>query len=123
MRTRVALRAWYALRDMAVLLDPARYGVFSWQLFSHKWLRYLAPVFQVAALVSNIALAGKGDVWNVLLALQGGFYLLAGLGFLGLRLPTPLSFPYYLCLLNAAAGNALVRFLAGQRQVIWTPRT
>lgn len=123
MRTRVALRAWHALRDMAGLLDPTRHGLFSWQLFSHKWLRYLAPVFQVIALLSNLALAGRGDVWNVLLALQGAFYLLAALGFLGLRLPSPLSFPYYLCLLNAAAGNALLRFLAGQRQVIWSPRT
>ncbi|NTV04199.1 glycosyltransferase family 2 protein, partial [bacterium] len=118
-----ALRAWHALRDMAGLLDPTRHGLFSWQLFSHKWLRYLAPVFQVIALLSNLALAGRGDVWDVLLALQGAFYLLAALGFLGLRLPSPLSFPYYLCLLNAAAGNALLRFLAGQRQVIWTPRT
>ncbi len=123
MRTRVALRAWHALRDMAGLLDPVRYGLFSWQLFSHKWLRYLAPIFQVLALLSNLALAGRGDAWNVLLALQGGFYLLALLGLVGLRLPTPLSFPYYLCLLNAAAGNALLRFLAGERQVIWTPRT
>ncbi len=123
MRTRVALRAWHALRDMAALLNPVRYGLFSWQLFSHKWLRYLAPVFQVVALLSNLALAGRDDIWNVMLGLQGVFYLLAVLGFLGLRLPTPLSFPYYLCLLNAAAGNALLRFLAGQRQVIWNPRT
>jgi cellulose synthase/poly-beta-1,6-N-acetylglucosamine synthase-like glycosyltransferase len=123
MRTRVALRAWRALRDKAGLLNPLRYGLFSWQLFSHKWLRYLAPVFQLGALVSNAALLGRGPAWNVMFALQGVFYLLAALGFIGRSLPAPVSFPYYLCLLNAAAGTALVRFLRGEKQVTWPPRT
>jgi cellulose synthase/poly-beta-1,6-N-acetylglucosamine synthase-like glycosyltransferase len=123
MRTRVALRAWHALHDKVGLLNPLRYGLFSWQLFSHKWLRYLAPVFQLAALVSNIALVGQGSWWNGILAMQAVFYVLASLGFLGYRMPGPLSFPYYLCLLNAAAGVALVRFLRGQKQVTWKPRT
>ena len=122
MRTRVALRAWHALRDKAGLLNPLRYGLFSWQLFSHKWLRYLAPVLQLAALVSSIALVGQGPWWSGILAVQTVFYVLASLGFFGLRLPGPLSFPYYLCLLNAAAGVALVQFLRGKKQVTWIPR-
>lgn len=123
MRTRVALRAWHALRDMSGLLNPLRYGIFAWQLFSHKWLRYLAPVFQAAALLVNAALAGRGGVWEMLFVLQAIFYGFAALGALVPSLPAPLSYPYYLCLLNAAAGTALVRFLRGRRQVTWTPRT
>ncbi|MCK4304054.1 MAG: glycosyltransferase family 2 protein [Candidatus Eisenbacteria sp.] len=123
MRSRVTLRAWHALRDKAGLLNPFRYGLYSWQLFSHKWLRYLAHVFQVGALVSNAALLGHGPMWDGLFVLQAIFYLVAALGFLGRSLPAPLSFPYYLCLLNAAAGWALVRFLLGHKQVTWTPRT
>ena len=42
MRVRVALRAFHALKDMAALLDPGRTGLFAWQLWSHKVLRYLA---------------------------------------------------------------------------------
>jgi cellulose synthase/poly-beta-1,6-N-acetylglucosamine synthase-like glycosyltransferase len=123
MRTRVTLRAWHALRDKVGLLNFLRYGLFSWQLFSHKWLRYLAPVFQLAALVSNIALVGEGSWCATMLVLQAVFYTLASLSYFGLRLPGPLSFPYYLCLLNAAAGVALVRFLRGEKQVTWNPRT
>lgn len=124
MRTRVALRAWHALKDMAGLLNPLRHGLFSWQLFTHKWLRYLAPVFQVLAFVSNAALAGRGAPWDRIFVLQILFYLtaLAGMALRGRKLPAPLSFPFYLCLLNAAAGVALVRFLRGERQVTWTPR-
>jgi cellulose synthase/poly-beta-1,6-N-acetylglucosamine synthase-like glycosyltransferase len=124
MRTRVTLRAWHALRDKAALLDPFRHGLYSWQLFTHKWLRYLAPVFQVSAFLSNAALLGAGTVWTVLFILQIAFYTAALLGY-GLRkhnLPMPLSFPFYLCLLNGAAGNALIRFLRGEQQVTWTPR-
>jgi len=125
MRTRVALRAWHALRDKAMLLNPFRHGLYAWQLFSHKWLRYLAPVFQATALAANLALVGTAPVWDALLVLQAFFYGLALVGLLlkGRRLPPPLSFPFYLCLLNAAAGNALIRFLRGERQVTWTPRT
>ncbi|MBU1676544.1 glycosyltransferase, partial [bacterium] len=125
MRTRVALRAWHALKDKAVLLNPFRHGFYAWQLFSHKWLRYLAPVFQLCALVANAALVGTAPIWNAFFALQVAFYALASVGLLlkGRRLPPPLSFPFYLCLLNGAAGNALIRFLRGERQITWTPRT
>ncbi len=125
MRTRVALRAWHALKDKAMLLNPFRHGFYSWQLFSHKWLRYLAPIFQLGALVSNAILVGTAPIWNALLALQAVFYALALVGLLlrNHRLPPPLSFPFYLCLLNGAAGNALIRFLRGERLVTWTPRT
>lgn len=125
MRTRVALRAWHALRDMAMLLNPFRHGLYAWQLFSHKWLRYMAPVFQIGVLITNAALVGSAPLWNVLFGVQAVFYALAlvGLAMRGHRLPPPLSFPFYLCLLNGAAGNALLRFMRGDRLVTWTPRT
>ena len=31
--------------------------------------------------------------------------------------------PYYFSLLNIAAGHAYLKFLKGEKQVIWTPRT
>ncbi len=125
MRVRVILRAWHALRDKAALLLPWRTGLFSMQLMSHKVLRYLAPVFQVALLLSNAALVGHGLVWDVFMILQGLFYAGALGGYLvrSKSLPPLLIFPYYLCLLNAAAGVALARFLRGDRLVTWQPRT
>jgi len=125
MRVRVTLRAWHALCDKAALFDPRRTGLFAWQLFSHKALRYLAPVFQALALATNLALAGRAPVWNVLLGLQGLFYATALLGLVtgGRGVPGAVVFPYYLCLLNSAAGVALLKFLRGERQVVWNPRT
>ena len=32
------------------------------------------------------------------------------------------SIPYYFVLINVAAAQALVKFAAGQKQAVWTPR-
>ena len=42
MRVRVTLRALWALWDKRALLNPLRFPLFSWQLASHKLLRYLS---------------------------------------------------------------------------------
>ena len=48
----MGLRAFHALKHKVGLLNPFRYGIFAWQLFSHKVLRYMAFLFQVAAFLS-----------------------------------------------------------------------
>jgi len=126
MRVRVSLRALHALRDKAALLNPARFGLFAWQLVSHKLLRYLAPLFQIGALVANAALAwGPWSVWKGLFAAQLLFYALAWAGHLRRdgTSPRPVTLAYYLCLVNLASLVALWRFARGQRQVTWQPRT
>jgi cellulose synthase/poly-beta-1,6-N-acetylglucosamine synthase-like glycosyltransferase len=125
MRVRVSLRAWWALKDKAALLNPLRFGVFAWQLWSHKVLRYLAPLCQLGLLASNLALAPRGGLWLALLILQGIFYgtALAAHRLRRRHLPGPIVAAYYLCVLNLASGLALVQFLRGKKQVIWQPRT
>jgi len=125
MRVRVSLRAWWALKDKAALLNPLRYGIFAWQLWSHKVLRYLAPFFQLGALVANLALAPRGGAWPLLLGLQLVFYATAAIAH-ALRdrsLPAPVTAAYYLCVLNLASGLAFAEFLQGKKKVIWKPRT
>jgi len=123
MRVRVSLRALWALSDMKHLLNPFNYGVFSFQLFSHKVLRYLAFVPLVLAFISNIALLGQGAFFNLVLLAQVAFYLLALYGnnnnadnnkWVGLA--------HYFCLINFAAAIASLRFLKGEKIVIWKPR-
>ncbi len=54
MRVRVALRAFWALNDKRALLNPLRYPLFSWQLASHKLLRYMSFLPLGAAAVLNL---------------------------------------------------------------------
>lgn len=125
MRVRVTLRALWALKDMAVLFNPFKYGLFSLQLFSHKLLRYMAFVPIIAVFVLNIGLYDKGLLYQFLLVSQIVFYLLALLGkwFQYKRNnPVYLALPYYFTLLNVACIHAVWRFVKGEKQVIWKPR-
>lgn len=123
MRIRVTLRSLLALARNRHLLNPFRYGAFAWQLASHKLLRYLSPVFWLVAIVANIALAIQGQYVSLLLAQAGGIAV-GALGFrskqavAGSRL---LAQPYYFLLTNLSSAISLVRFVRGERVVVWTP--
>ncbi|RLA56214.1 MAG: glycosyltransferase family 2 protein [Gammaproteobacteria bacterium] len=126
MRVRVTLRALWALLDLRQLMNPLRYPMFSWQLGSHKVLRYLAFIPQIAIFASNAWLAATGPLWAVLFAAQVLFYLLAGMGYLLSRAKKsfmPANLAWYFTLLNLACMHACARFLRGEKQVLWQPRT
>ena len=122
MRMRVSLRGLRTLLEMRPLLHP-RYGLFAFQLLVHKVVRYLLILPLIGALVFN-ALLFEAPFYRTLLGVQVACYGLACAGWLsGGRIRLRLIFvPFYFCLLNLAAGVALVGFLCGQRQVVWTPR-
>jgi len=141
MRVRVSLRALWALFDMRRLLavPPSRRPLlspspplalprsllFSWQLWSHKVLRYLCFIFLIGAYVSNALLVQKGAFYLLLFILQTAFYAAAafspGLEKAGYQSRLT-YFMYYFVLLNAASAHAFFKFLLGKKTVLWTPR-
>lgn len=52
------------------LLNPFRYGLFSWQFASHKLFRWLLPFAVIAVLISNCFLWGEGWFYRATLVLQ-----------------------------------------------------
>jgi cellulose synthase/poly-beta-1,6-N-acetylglucosamine synthase-like glycosyltransferase len=126
MRVRVTLRALWALWDKRALLNPVRFPLFGWQLASHKLLRYLSFLPLSVAAVLDWFLLEHGRIYAVVAAGECGVALLAVLALAG---PAPLRrfslarYCYYFLLLNFAAAVAFVRFLRGEKQVLWQPRT
>jgi hypothetical protein len=122
MRVRVTLRALHAIRDMRALLG-LRFGMFAFQLFVHKVVRYLVSVPLAAALVFNLLVLDV-PLYRLTFAIQVACYVLATIGWLSRgRIRWRVVFvPFYFCLINLAAATAFVGFLRGQRQVVWTPR-
>lgn len=125
MRVRVSLRAYWALYDMRQLLFLRHNKIFSWQLWSHKVLRYLCFFFLLGAFVSNLFLAGQSWFFQLTLILQSLAYFVAlftpqleKLGFQS-RL---ITFIRYFTLLNLACAHAFVKFIMRKKQVTWTPR-
>ncbi|HEV7609493.1 MAG TPA: glycosyltransferase family 2 protein [Steroidobacteraceae bacterium] len=125
MRVRVALRALWALRDKRGLLNPLRTGLFAWQLWSHKVLRYLSFLPLAAAMVLNWMLLDHGALYVAGVIFQGVFLALtfaAWIGAGGIGRSSAGRYCLYFALLNWASLIALTRFLRGQKQVIWQPR-
>jgi cellulose synthase/poly-beta-1,6-N-acetylglucosamine synthase-like glycosyltransferase len=126
MRVRVSLRALWALSDMRRLINPLKYGIFSWQLLSHKTLRYMAFMLLICLYISNVFLWNKGTLFQVTFLIQNAFYLTAYWGRRekgGGLLSKFVFVPYYFTLINLAAAQAFWKFLNRKKQIIWNPRT
>lgn len=125
MRVRVSLRALWALWDMRKLLGTKLNPRFAWQLWSHKVLRYLCFVFLFTVFFSNLLLLGSGGVYSLFFLLQvlcyAGALLMPWLETKNYR-HSLLNFAHYFLLLNVASAHALVKFICGKKQVLWTPR-
>lgn len=125
MRVRVSLRALWALWDMKHLLDARKFKVFSLELFSHKHLRYMAFIFLLFLYFSNLSLWNEGIFYSVFFIMQNIFYGAAVISLVlekaGRHLKI-LYVPSYFTLLNMASAHAFMKFLAGQKQVVWIPR-
>ena len=122
MRVRVTLRALWALKDKAGLLVGRGGGLFAWQLLSHKLLRYLSFVPLALTVPLTLAILDQGPLYGWLLGAEAIFALVAWCGLRGIGVPGA-RYAYYFVLLNLASLIALVRFLRGEKQVLWQPRT
>lgn len=121
MRIRVISRGMRGLLYMKKLFNPLRYGFVSFQLFSHKLLRWLMPIFMAAILISNIFLLGS-TFYNVIFALQAVFYAMALAAWLGekanIRFKV-LSIPLYFSTVNIASLISLYKTIKGYKAVTW----
>ena len=125
MRVRVSLRSLWALSDMRHLLTFAPSFLYSWQLWSHKVLRYLCFIFLIGAYLANWTLWPENGFYKLFFVVQNIAYLGAALSPLlekkGHRQKLLYLLNYYV-LLNLASTHAFFKFLLRQKQVMWTPR-
>jgi len=121
MRVRVSLRALWALKSKANLLNPLRNAVFAWQLWSHKVLRYMSFLPLGVACLLNVVLAMLQPVYRVILVAQVFFWVAVWAGARGSRV-TAVRLAHYFALLNVASAVAFGRFVRGRKQVLWQPR-
>jgi cellulose synthase/poly-beta-1,6-N-acetylglucosamine synthase-like glycosyltransferase len=133
MRVRVAIRSFNALIRERRFLNPFKYGLFAVQLWSHKVLRYASPLLWLGALAANVALVARDLDAGVPPALSIYLYLLIGqlvllvFGVIGFVLQDRqrklgvFGKPYYFLLTNLASLIATLRYLRGERMVVWNP--
>jgi hypothetical protein len=123
MRVRVAIRSLHALIRERRFLNPWKYGRFAWQLWSHKVLRYAAPLVWIGALGANVMLIDAGPYLAILVG-QCSLIAAGAAGFVLQGKRRELGFftrPYYFLLTNVASLIATLRYLQGERMVTWEP--
>jgi poly-beta-1,6-N-acetyl-D-glucosamine synthase len=123
------LQAVWRLRS---LLNPFKFGVLSFQYWSHRVLRWtLAPLALPLILLFNWLILrghqnGIGDSgmtkYNVLFWAQIVFYAAAILGWLFEQMKLKVKafyVPYYFCMMNYSVYRGLGRLIAGSQSVVW----
>ena len=92
------------------MLSPRGYGLrYGWMILSHRVLRYAAPALHLVALATNIALVGRGVVYEASLAAQLAL-LLAAAAASRVRW-RPLLLARYYVLMNASLAAGLWDYL------------
>lgn len=123
MRVRVSLRAYWAMLDMKHLFNPFQYGLFSLQLTSHKLLRYLAFIPLILVFIANGLITGDG--WFYACSFLAQIILYGAAAFVSLNDGTKnkfLGLAHYFCLINIASAMAFIKFIKGEKIVLWKPR-
>ncbi len=128
-KIRISAGGIQSVLRLKALLNPFKYGIFAWQFFSHKLLRWLVVPFAMPLLyLLNVIIVAINnnifsiDIYNSILLLQTLFYLLVFVGWLlkNTKLKIKLLFlPYYIHIMNYSVWLGLFRFLKGKQTVNW----
>jgi cellulose synthase/poly-beta-1,6-N-acetylglucosamine synthase-like glycosyltransferase len=98
---------------------------FLWQLLSHKVCRWLGPIALLVAGVAALVGGALGDVYLLILAVMGLFWVAAALLVVGVpelgRKVFPLKLANFAFVAWLAGLWAWVLFLRGKQQVTWQP--
>ncbi len=106
------------------LLNPFRYGVFAWMLFSHKLCRWLVPWAGVLAVASLVVLAVTLTWAKVVLATVALGLVLAWVGWAWpaqRNIPRVFSLPTFAFIGNYAVLHAWTKVLRREPSATWEP--
>jgi cellulose synthase/poly-beta-1,6-N-acetylglucosamine synthase-like glycosyltransferase len=122
MRIRVITQGMIGLMYMRTLFNPFKYGFVSFQLISHKVLRWFIPIFLIGIFICNMFIMRDNLFYALIFCCQVVFYSVALIGLFLQRLNRKLGllgFPLYFCTLNLAALVSMVNMLKGENIVKW----
>lgn len=108
------------------ILNPA-FGLRAYALWSHKIIRWFSPVLLIILFTSNLFLLWESDYFKSLLIIQCGFYIIALIGHLLLKINfniVPILLCHYFVMTNIAMLIGLIKFVFNKHTAFWqsTPR-
>jgi len=122
-KVRTIIRGLTALSRHPEVLNPFKFGLFAFQVFGHKLMRWLAPWFGICLFFSSALLLGEGAFYS--LAFYGQLllftFVFAAYLIPSLRQVSLLKIPFFFVQANVAVAHAVMSFLSGRRMTVWTP--
>lgn len=120
-QVRITNRTIRAIVNNRELLNPFRYGFFSFALFSHKICKLLTPFFLLFMLFSSAVLIPQGLFYGLMFAGQVLFYSLAGAAFLShWGFSRFASIPKTFTASNFAIVIGWLKYFRGDTHTTWT---
>lgn len=119
-KVRIIAGGFQAIGALKNVLNPRTNTVVFLQFISHKFLRWVAPIFMAALFLVNVLLLSS-SFYRMTFAIQSVFYVsaLAATFLKSIREKALFYFPYYFCSLNLAATVGLKRYIFNQQPVKW----
>ena len=74
-QVRISCRTIRAIFNNKVLLNPIKHPIFSFELISHKILKFMLPFFMIGVFVANAVIISKGILYFITFAMQMFYYL------------------------------------------------
>jgi cellulose synthase/poly-beta-1,6-N-acetylglucosamine synthase-like glycosyltransferase len=108
-KRRMLTGAWATMLRHGMLSPRGYAAAYAFEIYSHRGLRYAAPILHLVALATNVALIGSGTVYTVTLAAQVAVLAAAALApIVPLR---PLRIARYYVMVTAASAVGLWDYL------------
>lgn len=128
-KIRIAAGGIQTIFRLKALLNPFKYGLLSWQYFSHKVMRWtLAPISLFLILIVNLLIVVEQGIlfdiqfYSVFLYTQLVCYFFAAVGWYleNKKLRFKILFvPFYFVFINYASIHGIFRYFKGQQSVNW----
>lgn len=124
-KRRIVNRSWWGIMSVPEVLSPCQTGIFAWQVWSHKVLRWLVLPLVLAAAVGCFLASSSSVMYQIGAAGFAVSLLIAGIGALVLDrsgwLARLAQSVLYFYLVNVAAILGIATALAGRVETVWTP--
>lgn len=106
------------------LLNIFKYKLYSWQIFSHKLMRWMVPFFLISSMfVITFGYISGDYLSKILLFFQISFFITGVIGFSNFRFSNffLVRIPFYFVEVNSAILVAWANYAAGKRITLWEP--
>lgn len=121
-KLRTAIRGMTGLSRHTEVLNPLKFGLYAYQVWSHKVMRWAVPWFMILALISNLWLLNT-SFYVVTMLIQVALLAMFLSAHIepNLRKNALIKLVYFFYQVNLALAHAAIKFLSGTRMTTWKP--